>query len=91
MGLIQEPIFDPNVPSCFRGLLAGPPCTSGRIVLPIVPSASPLPLVIIAQRRQPPDDEETEEGTKQRAGLVAILPPLRDEQAVEISADEVNQ
>lgn len=88
MCLIRKPVVDPNVASSFGGPLAGPSRTSGPIVPSVVPTTGSLPRAIIARRRQPLEDEEIKDSTEQQTGLVAILPPLWDEEVIEISAKE---
>lgn len=83
MGLIQEPIIDPNAPSTSISRS----CTSGHLVPPVVPTAGSLPFFILARQRQPPKDEEMDENTKLLVGLVVLSSVCQDE-VVKISAKE---
>lgn len=56
MGLIQEPMVDPNIASSSKWVLSGPSRTRGCIIPPVVPAAGLPPPNVIARRRQPPEE-----------------------------------
>lgn len=56
MGLIQEPVIDPNMAGSSAGVLADPPQTGGRLVLPVVLAPGVPPPNVIAHHCQPLED-----------------------------------
>lgn len=56
MGLIQEPVVDPNLAGSSGGVLACPSRTEGRVIPPAVLAPSVPPPNVITCRRQPPEE-----------------------------------
>lgn len=89
MGLILEPVVDPNVESSSSAVFSVPSRTRGRIVPPVVPVASPLPPNVIAHHHQPPEDPKDvmDIDTEQWHGLIPLSPPAHNE-VIDVSTED---